>query len=433
MWAGYAEFGGTEFLNAARTEKYVRAANTSWFRACYDTTNLPLILGETYTTPLQDDAPWTDPYVPESYNFYGVYPLDVAGVESSTGIAGVTESTLNGGVVGRLRYSTKTIVFNVALLGADECAVEAGLRWLKVVLTGNPCSNRSDSMCGGSVFCYLSCNPCIPKDCIDLTGCLDQYQRTLRNVAVITGPTITSKNKMNDGSEVWTATFTMVAGTPFEFGAFQPVIEGFMDPDVEIPWVGGVVPDGGSFTTEGVVFEDAKCSTPTYQPVVDDRCSFISPPPQVPNIKLSCFDLAANFLRRQFVLPETYVPTWGDVVPYFEFHARFAEVRNLRVRFYADYTHTGDPDTDPCAYCGDFVVSYIPRGSTLVFDGSEQITYVIEQGGIQKRSEHLIFGSDGNPFDWPELSCGTPYIVTIDTEQTQIPPVVDMGLYTRIV
>lgn len=581
-WEGWMEYGGTELINAARTETYVRAAGVSWFRGCVGTNYLPSVLGEEYVSPMQDDAPWTDPDDPDTYGFYGVYPLDIQGIDNGTATAQVTESTLDGGTVGRIRHTTKTMVFNVALMGRNECATEAGFRWLKRVLEGNVCS-QSGSYCAGDNLCYLSCEPtCVyhqpcpivwterthtfdpgawlvqdgaviegnlfnpdfegmlaasgyppgtrgrarwtltagednsgsmlawagvvtpegddlykppfeaytqilpgetktvsystpaagldqaarpalwvegsgtdavyftlvtgigEEDC-DLTpeGCVDcqlKYQRSLRDVGTTVGPTVTAKRTAVDGSAIWTVTFTLVAGDPFEYGMEQPVIEGFMDPNVAVPFFPGAVPEGGSFDDVGYIEDETVCPVPTYQPVVDPECTFVIPPPEPPSVRLSCFvdpdspsAYLSRFTRRQFVLPPQYVPLWGDVVPKVEIHAVNGPIRNMRLRFYADPLESGDPDLDVCNYCGDVIVSYIPQGSTMVLDGSSHEVYVLNAGGVRQRAAHLLFSSNGEPFEWPELSCGLGYIVTVDLPMTQDLPVMDMSLYARAV
>jgi hypothetical protein len=119
------------------------------------------------------------------------------------------------------------------------------------------------------------------------------------------------------------------------------------------------------------------------------------------------------------------------VVPKIRVHARKADLRNLRIRFYADPFNIGDISDDPCAFCGDFVISYVPTDYTLVLDGSEERVYVSGPGGIERRADSLVFASDGTPFQWPYLTCGFGYIVTLDLPQTQSPPVVDLSLFAR--
>ena len=132
-WAGYGEYAGNEIYNSARTAAYAKNNGAYWFKGCFDDEWLPLMLGDgaQYTTPLLDNAPWVDPDIPASFDFWGAYPISVDGIEDSTRTATVNESTLDGGIPGRIRHATKSVVFNMALLGATECAVEYGMRWLR--------------------------------------------------------------------------------------------------------------------------------------------------------------------------------------------------------------------------------------------------------------------------------------------------------------
>lgn len=431
-WSGWFSYGGTEVVNATRTEEYAR--ELGWFKPVYRNEALPLIFGDgSYASPLQDDdVPWVDNNEPNSYRFYGAYPLDVSGIEDSTSSAEITESTLDGGIVGRSRRSTRTVVFTLALVGADECAVEYGMRWLRAVFGGDPCFG-SDRNCNvGSDLCYLSCAPDLnwvaPGD---PELCLPLYERSLHKVTTINGPIINSKHEMTDGGVAWVVTVTVVAGNPFEFGIERPLIIGFGDPAVDVPYVGGVVPPGGSFDPDGSVVHEVSCPVPTYQPVVDPLCPLVIAPPAVPGIALTCFDFPVNFVRRQFVVPPQSVPLWGDAVPVINIHARTGEVRSLRLRFYTDTFGTGETSGDPCNFCGDIVFSYVPAGATLVFDGTDQQVYVAVPGGGRRRADSLVYGSDGSPFEWPALSCGIGYVVTIDQPQTATSPVIDFALASR--
>jgi len=123
-WNGYLEYDGNEVLNVARVEAYARTF--PGFKALYrnDTLSLALGHGERYTTPLQDNAPWVDPDIGESIDFWGAYPLDIDGLESSSRTATTVESIGEGGVTGRLRNGTKTIVVNLVLLARSGAGMD---------------------------------------------------------------------------------------------------------------------------------------------------------------------------------------------------------------------------------------------------------------------------------------------------------------------
>ena len=283
-------------------------------------------------------------------------------------------------------------------------------------------------------------NPVATTVSIDPTDCLEALTRSLRKVVFNSGPTVTSKRTLSTGGEAWTVQFTAVAGKPWEYGPEVEVIEGFLDPAVTIPWAGGVQPEGGVIDLDGHIYVDTHCATPVFTPLQDPNCPAIVPPPLPPSIGLGCYTPPANWRRRQITIPKSYIPLWGEVVPKFSVHARHADLRNLRLRFYADVNGDGDISDDPCAFCGDIVVSYVPHGSTLVFDAALEQVYAVDSSQRQRRADLVVFSTDGTPFDWPVLTCGMGYIVTLDLPQTSSgggvgsgpAPVFDLSLFNRV-
>jgi hypothetical protein len=431
-WDGWWEYGGSEFINTQRTAKYVKA--TPWFRCPPCTSDLALMLGDReYSSPLQDDPPWADPHRPESYGFYGLWPLDVSGIDDSSRTGTVIESIGDGGVVGRVRHATKAVVFNTLLLARDDCGADYGIRWLRQLLLGSACGPRATAVCSGEDLCYLSCCPTLDwsgEDHIPLTDCLPPYLRSLRQVVFNNGPTVMSKAEASDGAAIWSVQFTAVAGNPFEFGSEVPIIEGFLNPTVTNPYL---IDPPGVMDTNPKVFDEVTCVAPTWQPVVNPKCPDVIMPPGPPTIKIGCYQAPANWNRRQFTIPKEQIPLWGEVVPKIEVHATTGDVENLRLRFYADVEGDGDVSQDPCAYCGDIVFSYVPSGTTMVLDASDQITYVLSQGGERQRADGLVYKTDGTPLEWPVLTCGMGYVVTVDLPQIGPVPTVDLSLYPRAV
>jgi hypothetical protein len=317
----------------------------------------------------------------------------------------------------------------VMLAGADECAVEAGFQWLKSALSASPCV---DEGCNGSELCYFSCEPCLADDCTaeDLALCAAQTTRTLRNVKVINGPTRTAKRTAQNGAAIWVATFTAVAGVPFEFGVETPLVEGFMV--AANPWVPDIVPADWQFDTVATSTEDDPCAVPAYEPIIDPLCPAVLVPPGPPSVSIGCFTPPELWDRRWFTIPRKYVPYWGEAVPVVKIQAR-VETRGLRLRFYADANADASVIDDPCSYCGDIVFSYIPAAHTLVFDGVTQRVYAEGPGGTLRRADSLVFKSDGTPFEWPLLSCGFGYVVTVDLPPDHVGalPAVDLSLAGR--
>lgn len=427
-WDGWFTYAGQEVINAARTQTYARAAGAGWFKGCYDADDLGPVLDETYRNPLQDPAPWSDPDDLLSFDFWGVYPLGVSGIEDSTRSGDVVESVGDGGVVGRLRHASRAVVFSVVLVGASDAAVDYGFRWLRRMLLGAACGVSATASCSGDDLCYLTVEPALDWSTPgDPTDCLPSLLRTLHRVVVNNGPTLTGKQTTTDGGAVWSATFTAVAGDPYEYTPQKAIVERFGT--VADPYV---IEPKGLVNMDGPVVSDSACTTVVYTPVFNPNCPAIVPPPTAPDVPVGCYKPPVNWKRRQFTIPKEHIPLWLDVVPRIEIHApALKATTNLRFRFYADVVGDNDITDDPCAYCGDIVVSYVPPGQTLVMDGAQQQVYVESPGGSRRRADSLVFDTFGAPFVWPVLSCGFGYIVTVDSEQTATPPSVDLSLIGR--
>jgi hypothetical protein len=440
-WNGWMQFGGTEVINVSRTETYCLNDGVSWFSPVYRANDLAAVLGDKpYRSPLQDDAPWNDPDDPDTYGFYGVYPLDVTGLDDSTRSSTIVESVLDGGSPGRIRHTTRQVVFSALLLGDSDASVDAGLRWLRNVLLGAPCTQDG---CTGTTMCYFGFEPVY-----DPSGnCIYPY-RTLLNVQVNTGPTVTAKHNSSNGGSIWTVTWTAVAGNPFEFG--QEVVIGTnlfspLDADhrpqggtVTPPSTPGGVP-GYSETSKntktnsgGHTVAESKCPNVAYSPLFDPAYPTLVPPPLPPNVPLNGFAPPSNWRRYSLSIPAEDIPLWSDVAPYIAIRGVRSAVHNLRVRFWQDPVGLVDPDNSPCGYCGDFLVTYVPQGGELVIDGTAQ-TIRYNTPGQSVPAEHLVSDSHGQPFTWPLLSCGTGYLVTFDSLQTQRMPYIDLSLYPRTV
>ena len=424
-WDGYYQYAGQEFINIARTEAY--ATGTPWFKPGRTGTDLPAMLAETYVSPMVDNAPWTDPDNPASYEFWGLYPLDVAGIEDATVTSNTVESTGDGGVAGRVRRGTKTVVFNAMVLASSDCGADYGVRWLRALLNGSACGTLATQTCNGDDLCYLSCEPGYDHygSGANPWDCLDDFKRNLRKVVFNNGPTVTSKRNTSDGGAVWTVSFTGVAGSPYEFGEEKPVVTGFLSANT-------VFASGVTAIETPYLFTEFDCAVQVYSPVYDPLCPAIVVPPDPPSVPLGCYTPPRNCFRRTVNIPNTMIPLWSDAVPLIKVNAVDADVRNLRLRFYADVNHDGLIEDDPCAYCGDIVISYIPEGGTMVFDASDQVVYVEAPGGFRRRADNLVFATDGTPFQWPTLSCGFAYIVAFDLPQTGIAPTIDMSLFNRV-
>lgn len=145
-----------ELVNAARVKAYTdNLAPSIGLRGCDDCEGLPDALGEEYTTPTDDFAPWYDPTDPATADFYGVYPLSFEGIDDSTRTIESAELTGDGSVVVGSRYTGKDIRVTGMAFAKDDAALYAGVSWLDSALNGT-----EEGRCfGDRLNLYSSCPP----------------------------------------------------------------------------------------------------------------------------------------------------------------------------------------------------------------------------------------------------------------------------------
>jgi hypothetical protein len=433
-WVGWFQFGGNEIINASRTEKY--ASDHGWFKPVYKSEALEAVLGDSYTTPFADNAPWIDSANPLTYDFYGCYPLSVTGIDDSTATATVTEGVLDGGVASQVRRQSRAVVFSLALVGASDGAVEAGMRWLRSVTSNAPCGETRS--CAGDTLCFLSSEPCVDwETCNTLSNkpvdCFPQYLQGLYRVTTTVSPTVTRKMDMADGGAVWLVSMTLTAVNPYVYSGPDYFVRNFMGPHSNTssnPYVDPNLP-GRDWDADGIASQESNCWIPTWQPLTDPLCPAIIPPPSPVQVALNCYDFPQNFRRRYFVIPNQVVPLWDDLVPTFTIKTGDSEVRPIRVRFYAEDPFHPDLTPDECSFCGEMTIGYIPANSIMVIDAVQRTIYCSVQDGPLRRADSLVYGNGGQPFSWPLLTCGYRYRVTVDMLLDADPPTMDMTLYSR--
>lgn len=431
-WEGYYTLDGAEVINAARAQRYAR--DKPWFKDVFDTGVLAEALGEGYSEPIADLAPWWDTDDDASEKFLGVYPINIVGVEDSSRTSNTVESTEDGAVPGRVRHGSKSMVFNVLLLAEDAAGAEYGMRWLRRVLLGDVCSETlSTQQSLGATLGYLASRPVNnPNPAVSEAEALVGLRRYLRRVVVNSGPTLIGRwDDLTCGGSVWNVQFTAVAGIPFEFGEERPIFQGYMDPSVTDPWSPGVV--AGSFDEVSSPYVEVACPDNLWDPIYDPLCSALIVPPGPPSVPLGCYTPPGTWDRRKITIPAANVPLWGEVVPIIQIATNVVS-RNIRLRIYQDPDGTFDPGDSPCNYIGDVVVSFIPAGGTLTLDGTSEEVFVTTTSGQRRRADSLVFRTDGKPFDWPALTCGYGHILTIDVPSgTATLPVVDMSLVQKVI
>lgn len=427
---GYFVLDGTEFANWSRFVAY--AAGRGWWTPTVDDLAYGEVAEVTYTDPATDEAPWYDPDDPASAEFLGFYPLSVVGLEDSSRQGSVVESTIDGGVPGRIRHATKEVAFSGFIAGSSEEACEYGSRWLRRILLGGICSpldTRTQAL--GVEMDYLAATPFLDDDEAESGGeVLTRLGRQRRRVAITRGPVFTQARKLQCGDVLWQVSFTATIGDPAIYRPSVRVLTSLFDSAGE-DWGSAVV--AGSVTEQ--TFDEVLCGVPLWQPLYDPLCSAAITPPAPPNVPLGCWTpptAGATYDRTVVTIPAANLPSVDDVLPVLTITNPTTPLRGVRIRFYPDPDLDLDLDATPCAWVSDIVLSFIPIG-TMVVDSSYEQVHVTTSGGHTRRADTLVFGTDQRPVVWPVLDCGVQYVMTVDVLGADAPPVMDLDFITRSV
>lgn len=409
MLQGYFTIADSEVVNHARLQSYIDNGLVGGFEhleACGCPT-LAESLGEVYVSPSTDPAPWYDAAVPASGEFAGFLLLSMTGHDTRPTTRSVSQAVTGGGVFGAQRVTPRTIVVSGVLLGSSCCGVSFGLKWLGQAL--DTCVGVG---CEGADMGVLSCCPSTDDPDIFAT-----YGRTMRRVALVSGPTVT--RRAGDGCEsgctadVLFVEFVLTAGEPW---LWSPAVEVLSQP---VPTDDGSACIDWRLTAEGEgCGTDADCcrlaACATADDCSDPECETPSPPSVATPVSCFCLPLAVN--RTCHEIDTSSVPADFDALPIITLTAGSADLRRVTVSFYEQ--GSGDCcDSADAAYCDPVAVyhtGYLPAGAQMVYDGQTRRVLVDCGDGFETASD--AWGAGGSPVDFVPLGCGRDYCLTIEAD-----------------
>lgn len=148
----------------------------------------------------------------------------------------------------------------------------------------------------------------------------------------------------------------------------------------------------------------------------DPDCPAPPAPPAPPTIDEACITQPTSYDRTVVDVPSDTVPRNLTAYPVITLTAGATAVRQARIRFWANPDNLTIDQLDPCSYDGEIIVSYLAAGATIVIDGVLHEATVSKPGFPDVNGNHLLYGPDGGPVDWPELTGGIPYLVTLELD-----------------
>ena len=387
MYYGYQLFGGVEVLNLARTAAYLKALAPGVDVKC-DDPQLRVSLGHSpYTTPTLDNAPWLKGNRTAAGRFYGLYPRDISGAEDSTSEVPLTPLSASGSIATQGRHAAREIRVKATAFAADEEAMDVGLAWLRDVLAADGCGPAIRLGCTGHELSMFSA---LPKSLVDAST----FSRTFHHVTM-TDPLKVTKRLNSKTVLMWELEWVFTAGRPWPFTAQKQVA--------------ALALAAGSSHTDPA-WEDCSVSETVYDDFVGDPYfTAISRPPQPPVILPPNILEIESWRRSTAQLPTSITSRWGRVVPVARIVTGASAAQFIRLRFFP--TEGG---LVGCGFDGEFLVSYIPANSVMTLDGIREQARLQLPDGRTVACGNLLFGSDGRPFEWPNLGCQRNYTMTAD-------------------
>lgn len=187
---------------------------------------------------------------------------------------------------------------------------------------------------------------------------------------------------------------------------------------------GAVATDPFDETTTGVEWSGTANSSALLLTQVeediseDPDCPTPPAPPAPPEIDETCITAPTSYNRTVVSISEDTVPRNLTAYPVITLVAGSAPIRQARIRFWPNPDNLTIDDLDPCSYDGEIIVSYIAAGATMIIDGVLREATVSLPGFETQNANHVLYGPDGGPVDWPELSGGIPYLVTLELDSS---------------
>lgn len=391
MYDGYLVFNETELINKGRTAAYLRA-NFPFLDIKCTADYMHLGLAESaYVSPAADGAPWYRSAVPDTGEFYGLFPMTVEGDQDSTREVTVTELANDGAIQSLPRHGSKEIRVRATAFAKTQRGMNAGLAWLRAALDDQPCG-PADWNCSGRELRFLTADPGSSNATTARANYM-KYRRLMLRVEPLEGPRLVSMRRTPRG--VWMAEveFILTAGIPWQYTNPEPV----------------ATTSGVAATTVSEVFCPRR--TDSYDDLVTDPTQpAVVRPPRPPEI--APLTMPTSWSRYTMTIGSTYGQRHGRVIPLVHVITGSTARRQLRVRFYRQ-----DSTTD-CDFEGEFYLTYMPADSVLTIDAMDRTITVSVGGnsgvGDRKPAANLVVGSNGRPPSWPSMACGTSYRVVVD-------------------
>ena len=415
-YLGYACVCASEIINDCRTLSFIQDGRGPEGLQCRDCDpcceDITMALhGGGYNIT---DAPWYDGSE-DSLNFAGLLVQTVDGLgpgeysRSSTPLA-------SGGTSHGRAFQAGPVVVVRALVMARTCAAnDFALRWLRKELR----DSCDSSGCEGSDLVYLTTEPQTPDlDCpenanFDYEAWLAPYFRTMKNVVLISGPTVVETIPR----ACPTCSDCGIPVVEFTLGSGRPCV--YLDPIASAAMSFSCEADDDDECIEWIT-DDEECSLTECEGTVDcatdPDCVASTKPPTVPVITNPCVDdcISSNSCSVTLDIPDSTFPFGTNGTLDIEIFSGSAALRRVKIQVWSNPTLIPVDELADCDACTELNVSYVPAQSTLNVDGSTESSTIDCAGGSTVRANPFIGGDRAAAvFGYPDLDGDGYYTVLV--------------------
>lgn len=414
-----------EIVNQARTLVFARAGlkpvslAVTDCCACDETAFATAVDGNPYLLPSTPDreAPWYSADEPLSGDVAGLLIENITGL----GPAPIERTTMerlgHGSVLGRSKYTARTIVVTGAVLARTTEAAEWYVSWLADRLRDDPCD--AGRRCAGHDLCFYAscpqdgdgCNPNEEEPASYATR-LAAYARTLHRAALFSGPEIldrVSRGACDDpeGYELIRLQFSLLVADPFAYAPASTVLTN---------QTLTACPGSPTCITWNILDLDEECPDPCAEVSdceVDPLCPTPATPPAFPVIADPCACTSLTASRTCFAIPASALATQGDNVPVLQVYAGSTDLRGIRAVLIPNPLALSPSALSDCDACFEINLPFLPNGTTWTLDASRRTSEVFCPPGSYQAA--TVSGAGGGPFLWPEITCATSdYVLCLE-------------------
>lgn len=441
----YACFGCVDFANNARTLAYHRwACRTGRYE---DPRCIPKIEqwicsceadDEEWTNPVDDNACWYDPLIPESADFLGVIIRRVSGLRSSTFTREIVDGIAGGSILQQPLVKGKQLVFEVIILSSSCAGMDYGIQWMRRQIEDDTRCPKSGSTCSSCQGQLLT----LRVHCGEEGEVYDTGLHSFSAAGTVDGFTLV-EDEFPMGSQcccaMRLATFTMQTESADSYST-EPVTTCEIDSSEEYIFsrLGNCTDPNAPVDFPCCPFCAATCDPCTTDPGCDCVPPFVLDPVTINEVAPCFSDPVCRCVGAACVsqIPSGYEAAfrlglfagWDPANVHFQ---RFG-LRNVVFRIFENPDDLPCPDDGttydelvaryiPCAQIG---VSWMPAGSNLVIDGLSGKIWLLCNGRCIDHSER-VFTIDGSVFPLKSRCSSLVFTVEWDclnVQQNNTPP-----------